>query len=230
MQNNDVQPVHSDNYGHLTTVLGGDEPAIRSSRIACKDLEYFAEPTLVSNPAVIPLRKYCIYLPLTQEKSTLVDVEDLPLLAAYRFTALQMGSTTYAKAHCGSETVYLHRLLMFGGPAKRNGLVVDHIDGDGLDNRRSNLRAVSHRQNMMNTNGKPRTRKTAFKGVSVRKHASRPYRATIEIDSRQKHLGYFASASEAAQAYDRAARAYFGPHARVNFPENKRSAANKEAA
>lgn len=164
-------------------------------------------PTVVSVPATISL---------TQGQVALVDAADLPKLCRYKWTAFHSRNTWYAKAHVGNKTIYMHRLILFGENASTEKRKVDHINGNGLDNRRKNLRAVTHSQNMQNSVGRKAARKSRFKGVSVRKHPLRPYRACIEVGGKQLHLGYFDSECDAASAYNEAAESYFGAHARVN--------------
>jgi hypothetical protein len=160
-----------------------------------------------------------VQIPLTQGQFALIDARDYPLIAQYRWSALRSGNTWYAKASMNGKTTYMHRLVAFGPTESApRELKVDHINRNGLDNRRENLRSVTHGQNMMNTVGRPAVRKSQFKGVSVRKHLAKPYRASIGVGGKQKHLGYFGHPYVAACAYDRAARLYFGPHARLNFP------------
>jgi hypothetical protein len=92
----------------------------------------------------------------------------------------------------------------------------DHIDGNGLNNQRSNLRASSQAENMRN-----RRRNIAnvagFKGVSPTRDGSK-WRARIWRDDTSVHLGTFATPEGAARAYDAAAMAQFGDFARLNFP------------
>jgi hypothetical protein len=65
----------------------------------------------------------------------------------------------------------------------------------------------------------PAYRRSRFKGVSVRQHPFRPFRASIEVHGKQQHLGYFELDIEAAKAYDAAALQHFGRFAHVNFPQ-----------
>jgi hypothetical protein len=187
------------------------------SRIAAPTEPGRAPKSLPS--ALVPsLFTATVQIPLTQGQFALADAQDVPLLVPYHWTALRSGNTWYAKAHRGGKTIYMHRRILFGDGTKGKRLKADHINGDGLDNRRSNLRAVTHAQNMMNGVGRPGIRKSGYKGVSVRAHHAKPFRVCIQVGGKQKHLGYFSSDIEAAKAYDRAALLCFGPHARINFP------------
>ena len=95
--------------------------------------------------------------------------------------------------------------------------LVDHIDGDGLNNRRSNLRPATPSQNNANRR-KSRQNTSGFKGVSYYHRTSR-WRAYVGVDGKAIHLGYFDTAIDAARAYDAAALEHFGEFARINFPE-----------
>jgi hypothetical protein len=100
---------------------------------------------------------------------------------------------------------------------------VDHINGDGLDNRRMNLRASSRAENMRNTR-KPRNNTSGFKGVCWDRDHAR-WRSYIQINGRLLYLGLFDDLEVAARAYDTAARAHFGAFAALNFPaEGERAA------
>jgi hypothetical protein len=93
---------------------------------------------------------------------------------------------------------------------------VDHEDHNGLNNRRNNLRSSPGLGNKQNRR-KPRTGTTSnYKSVCLSKGK---FAASIEVQSKNTHLGYFESEVEAAQAYDAAARKHFGKFAAVNFPQ-----------
>ena len=106
----------------------------------------------------------------------------------------------------------MHREIM---EAKR-GIIVDHINRNGLDNRKENLRFVSRSQNAMNSEreGYPYTSK--YRGVCLGKRRKK-WRAYICVGLKQKYLGYFYSEEEAAKAYDAAAKKYRGEYAFLNF-------------
>jgi hypothetical protein len=99
---------------------------------------------------------------------------------------------------------------------------VDHINGKPLDNRRSNLRAANHSQNLKNQNIRS-TNTSGYKGVSYFSNPSprnKRWEAYIKVNYKRIKLGYYSTAAEAARAYDAAAIKYFGEFARLNFPVN----------
>lgn len=138
----------------------------------------------------------------------LVDDEDAHLIAGHVWhaTSADQARTNYAVSRNG---VAMHRILL----GAKVGEIIDHIDGDGLNNRRSNLRKCSHAENMRNrkANAKSASR---FKGVR-RGHAG-AWRVTIESNNERIELGQYASEEEAARRYDRAARILHGQFAKTN--------------
>jgi hypothetical protein len=113
-----------------------------------------------------------------------------------------------------TKTVSMHREIM-NAPG---GLLVDHRNRNGLDNRRENLRLATYSQNNCN---KPKRKNTSsqFAGVSFNKLCKR-WCCYINHNGKRIFLGYFDSEIEAAKAYDAAARKYHGEFARLNFPES----------
>jgi hypothetical protein len=120
----------------------------------------------------------------------------------------------YARHNSG---VFLHRFIMGITDGK---IHVDHIDGNGLNCQRQNLRTCTNSQNHQNIR-KYTTRKTPassqYKGV-YRSVKLGKWGACIFADEKQRHLGFFIDETEAARAYDTAARQYFGAFAHCNFP------------
>lgn len=120
---------------------------------------------------------------------------------AFRNTPRVGGRHTTAKLH--------HLVLPLTGK-----LMVDHINGDGLDNRRNNLRLVNASQNQANRQKSP-GKTSQYKGVSWDKNRACWY-AHIKTGQRMKNLGRFASEEAAALAYNDAAIKAFGEFARLN--------------
>lgn len=104
----------------------------------------------------------------------------------------------------------LHREIL-GAP---RGIQVDHINGDGLDNRRENLRLVSPSENMRNRPA-PKSNKSGYKGVSFYKSRGL-WQAQIQVEGKKKTLGYFSSPEVAFSAYCQAAERLHGQFARVD--------------
>lgn len=153
--------------------------------------------------------------------SIIIDDEDLEEVSRHRWLYFKNGKNIYArrsiKVEPGTPGKWKHELLhtfLTGWP------LVDHINHNGLDNRRINLRAATNAENRRNML-KRETRagvptSSQFKGVSRRNSR---WRATLSLDRKQKFLGSFGSEVDAARAYDQAARTYFGEFAHLNFPE-----------
>jgi hypothetical protein len=150
----------------------------------------------------------------------IVDDEDFDRLSQYLWHISTSTKTMYAKAitEVNEKEVYMHREII-GNP---NGPQVDHVNGNGLDNRRSNLRLATNGEN--SRNAKKHGHEIAlskFKGVCTQKSLISPWRAYISIDCKKTSLGSFNSEVNAAQAYDAAALEHFGEFARLNFPVEK---------
>lgn len=152
-------------------------------------------------------------IPLTQGKVALVDAADCDYLMQWKWCAVNNRNLWYAERQVrveGKKThIRMHALLL-----GQKG--VDHINHDSLDNRRANLRIVTHQQNTFNQRA-ARGSSSVFKGVGWHK-ASGQWRARIVPGGKEHHLGFFDDELKAATAYDDAARKLFGPFAHLNFP------------
>lgn len=106
--------------------------------------------------------------------------------------------------------IRMHRFIIDAEP----DVLVDHRNGDGLDNRRENIRKCSREQNNRNRRPGANLKGAHFCGEGRRK----PWKALIRVDGKNFYLGHFESEHQAALAYDEAALKYFGEFANLNFP------------
>ena len=156
---------------------------------------------------------------LTQGKVAVVDQEDYETVAQFKWYANKSHRTFYARRMVrvlgARKMIAMHAAIM--GKPPRPGIEIDHRNGNGLDNRRTNLRWSTVAQNKRN---RRKTRGTSvFKGVSWAK-PNNMWRAYIHVGNRQQHIGFFHDEQDAAHAYDAAAKLYFGEFARLNYPEH----------
>lgn len=155
---------------------------------------------------------------LTKGYVAIVDDEDFEWLSQRRWHALISRRGAYAArsegGRSGKRYVYMHRLIIGAVP----GVGVDHVNGDGLDNRRANLRLASAAENGWNAGPRMANRKYGrFKGAWYLVATGR-WQARISVRGKLIHIGHFDTELEAALAYDAAAREYHGAFARLNFP------------
>lgn len=156
---------------------------------------------------------------LTQGKVALVDDEDFEELNKYKWYAYKSRNTFYAgrKLRLGvnkKRIVIMHRELLGLKDSKLKG---DHIDHNGLNNQKYNLRIATNAENCKNQ--MPRKGfSSKYKGVCWHKR-DKMWNANIRINERQKHLGYFDNEIEAAKAYDAMAKLHFREFACLNFPD-----------
>jgi predicted RNA methylase len=134
---------------------------------------------------------------LTQGKVALVDDEDHELLKISKWYANKNRHTYYAMrgslTQTGLKTILMHTVIM--NPPK--GMEIDHINGNGLDNRKENLMVVTCRQNAQNRH---MSKHSQYPGVSWDTHANK-WRSYITVKGKQRHLGYFIDELEAAKTY-----------------------------
>ena len=138
----------------------------------------------------------------------LVDAADVALLSGFKLH--QMGR--YAKAERGSLVINVHRLIAGAGPSE----IVDHANGDGLDNRAANLRITSRSGNGANRGPDKRRYGTSSRHKGVYRKRSR-WAAGIHIDGKSYFLGSFETEDQAAEAYNVAALKAWGEMARLNI-------------
>lgn len=164
-----------------------------------------------------------VYVALHSGDLALVDSDDLALISGYRWYTHRARNTTYARAMDGKKPIYMHRLIS----SAAQGVVVDHRNGDGLDNTKLNLRICTRKENS-------RSRHAGVRGISGfigvgylgtskkpdgrRYPRSKPWYARVMVDRRYVLGGYFATAEEAAKKRDEMAIQYHGEFATLNFP------------
>lgn len=171
-------------------------------------------------PVPVPTNTF-IPIPLTRGYHAIVDLEDYERVAARKWSlaADNGGTHLYAEGHVPGSGQHgrkerLHRFILGAKPGEK----VDHRNGDGLDNRRENLRLCTNAENQRNCKVYSCKRGSAYKGVD-RPNGHAGFRARIRIDGKQHHLGYFPDELSAARCYDDNARRLFGDFARPNFSD-----------
>ena len=134
----------------------------------------------------------------------------------FKFMKWNIDSCGYARSYVhvknrGTITILMHHLIM----GKKPNLVVDHINQNKTDNRRCNLRFTTRSQNAINSNKKI-GKTSKFKGVSWDTKRQK-FVASLTINNKFKHLGFFENEVDAALARDKAAKDIFGEYAYLNF-------------
>jgi len=171
---------------------------------------------------------------LTKGRYAIVDPKDYEWLSKYRWGIQRGRRTNYAARRTEQRPgvkrkyVFMHKEIMkealaaarVPGPGPRpTKLVVDHINHNGLDNRRANLRVATLAENCRNRRKQKKPTSSKYKGVSWEKVRGQ-WRAVIRTDNGNISLGYFRSELAAARAYDEAAKTYHGRFASLNFPDD----------
>ncbi len=159
-----------------------------------------------------------VCIELSRGYHTLIDNEDYEEISKYSWHVCPANGKIYVSRSDYStgkhRTQKLHRQLL----RCPKDLVVDHINGDPLDNRRCNIRVCTRRQNARNL--LPKLGNTSkYKGVHWYK-IDKIWRAQIKLDTGNKYLGKFKEELEAAKAYNEAAVLHYGEFARLNIIED----------
>ncbi len=155
-------------------------------------------------------------IPLTQGKIAEVDDEDYKYIKGHKWCAHKNHGNWYAVTNVKvseGKWVYMsmHKLLM----NIQLGQQIDHIDQNGLNNNRSNLRIVSSQQNSFNRRSH-RNSSSKYKGVSWHKSRNK-WQAYVCFNGRLKYLGIFNDEKRAAEAYNIAASHQFGSYSCLNI-------------
>ena len=157
------------------------------------------------------------YVPLTKGYEAVIDAADVPLVEGFNWCALAAPYTVYGLRNGQKErgeergrAVFLHHVIC----PPENGLLTDHRDGDGLNNRRANLRLASKAENGRNSRMKSRNT-SGFKGVHLHKETGK-WRARISTGDKHVSLGLFATPEDAHAAYAKASAELHGEFSRAS--------------
>ena len=151
-----------------------------------------------------------IEISLTRGKVALVSDEDADLADVNWCAHSDRAGPRYAKRvgpRPVRKMIYMHRVIAERMGFDLAGCVVDHMNGNGFDNRRENIRAVSHSENLTNVSGAMRNSKSGILGVSFTGHR---WAAVIQKDRQSYRLGHFVCIGQAAKARKNAERELFG--------------------
>jgi hypothetical protein len=152
-------------------------------------------------------------IPLSDGTFTIVDDADYEIVCNLPWHRRKSRGKSYVGMWSSCRMIFLHRMIMCAG----KDVEVDHIDGDGLNNTRGNLRLCSHADNIHNSKKIARRNLTStYKGVSW-SQCGRNWKAQIWVGGKNVYLGVFALEIEAAAARDRAARALHGDFVKLNL-------------
>ena len=151
-------------------------------------------------------------IPLTKGLVALIDDEDYERVNQYKWYACKNSNTYYVKHTINHHSKFLlHRFILGVKPNEQ----VDHINGNGLDNRICNLRITTQSQNLMNRKKFTRLCSSKYKGVCWCKQTHK-WSAKIQVNGKRKHLGRFLNEDDAGKAYNEAAKKHYGEYARLN--------------
>jgi hypothetical protein len=161
----------------------------------------------------------CVSLLLASNRSTLIDIDDYEWASQFSWCAPPAGRRKnlhyVIRSRTGASPTSMHRSLMNAV----KGEIVDHRNGNTLDNRRANLRKCTKSENKRNTfryaravKGKP------YKGIGQDKRYPDTYYAAVYVDGKKITCTKFKTPEEAARGYDRLALQYYGEFAALNFP------------
>ncbi|MFA5293550.1 MAG: HNH endonuclease [Phycisphaerae bacterium] len=156
---------------------------------------------------------------LTQSKFTIVDPEDFEKLNVHKWHIMGYVNNCYANRVTGringiKKAITMHRQIMNPPP----GFVIDHKDGIGLNNTKTNLRIVTSAQNTHNSRKLLNNTSSKYKGI-FRDKTRNGFRVHIGYNGHRKFLGHFDNEIDAAKAYDKTAMELYGDYAKLNFPK-----------
>lgn len=150
-------------------------------------------------------------IPLYGGYIALVDEQDFEQLSQYRWHLARSGKNTYARTRIEGKHTQMHRLIL---PSPTD-MVIDHVNGNGLDNRRANLRLATQRQNNAHRVRGKENAASKYIGVYLGRDG-KSWRAQIVVNDNLIYLGLFRTQRDAATAYNKASLAYNGEFAALN--------------
>lgn len=160
-------------------------------------------------------------IPLTQGYFALVDNEDYQWLTQYEWRIIIERHRYYYAGRSAKENwrkcILMHRVIL----NVPKGLQTDHINHNGLDNRKANLRIVTNTQNQYNQQPQRRNTSSRYKGV---KRKGNRWEAAIKHNRKEIFIGSFINEIDAAKAYDKKATELFGEYAWLNSMIDKNNA------
>lgn len=149
---------------------------------------------------------------LGSSESVLIDFDDRRKVTGFTWCKQAGRLTNYASARINGRKTLMHRWLM----DTPEGVFVDHINNNGLDNRRENLRLCTPHENSMGQGVNPNRGTSKYKGVYLHNSGPNPWVAEIKHNRKLHYLGCFKTEKDAARAYNEAAEERFGAHAFLN--------------
>lgn len=151
-------------------------------------------------------------IPLTQGQFALVDADDFEKFGDVKWCAMRdRGGNFYAVRAIGQKAgekkimLRLHREIM----RAPSGTLIDHINHNTLDNRKSNLRPCTHSQNAMNQRGANRDNRSGHRGI-CRNSTGKKWQVAVKHNGKSIHIGYFSNKQDAIDAYAEANKKYYG--------------------
>lgn len=158
---------------------------------------------------------------LTKGYTAIVDDEDFERINAFKWRVLPSGDNLYGsrteQKNKKKSNILMHRLIL--GITDKS-IKIDHKNGNGLDNRKENLRSSTRNQNARNLTRKRSNNTSGYRGVSFEKYSGK-WMAYIYVEGKQKKLGRYLDQLDAAKAFDKAAKELFGEYCgKLNFEDN----------
>ena len=157
-------------------------------------------------------------IPLTQGKYALVDQDDFERLNKHKWYAVKSANTFYARRTKRAGKKYIAMRMHREVINPPDNLFVDHINHNGLDNRKANLRPATCAQNSYNRIRFRKIQSSKYTGISWTKQ-NKKWMVQIRYKGRRIFLGLFEDEIQAAKEYDKAAKKYHGEFASLNFKE-----------